>query len=441
MRSATMTKPPATAQSAASNRPALKATVGVPLVIVAVAAVFHLGAVLVAHQQTHGVAQFPDAHGYDVASTRLVVAWNRGIEVGASEMARWSGSQLWGYQALMALGKTMSGGGWLEAKMVLALMAASGAAAAYGLAIASGCGRKRAVTAGLVVGVSPNLLLWDAWGLKEGLITSLVLWTLLLQARARFSLACVGTLLSIQACLYMRPPTALFLAVALLARARLRRTHLTGWLIIAGAATVFVLPRVTTLLSFVDSLEVVAGVPLEFKGGYGSRNLLTNPQYFVVCIFDPFPWSFEAETAGPTRWLYLGTIIWIASLALASVSLRKAWADTTGIGRPVVLASIFYAATYIVTFGATFYRQRSLLECMLIILVVLYLPLSPAGAMMRIHMWLAVVACVAVVHSPHLTPTMWSKWLAVCVMSLAVALAFMCSLRQGAARRLRDRRT
>lgn len=411
------------------------------LAVFAAAAVLHVGVVLVVHQQTHGVAQFPDARGYDAASTTLVAAWNRGIEFGTTEMANWSGSQLWGYEALMALGKTMTGGGWLEAKMLLALMAASGAAAAYGLGIASGCGRKRAVIAGFVVGVSPNLLLWDAWGLKEGLITSLVLWTLLLQARARFTLACVGTLLSIQACLYMRPPTALFLAVALLVRARLRRTHLVGWLIIAGAAAVFVVPRATILLSFVDHLEVAAGVPLEFKGGYGSRNLLTNPQYFAVCIFDPFPWSFEAETAGPTRWLCLGTIIWIASLALASVSLRKAWADTTGIGRPVVLASIFYAVTYIVTFGATFYRQRSLLECMLIILVALYLPLSPAAAMMRIHVWLAVVACVAVVHSPHLTPTMWSKWLAVCVMSLAVSLAFMSSLRRGVALRLRDRRT
>ena len=106
-----------------------------------------------------------------------------------------------------------------------------------------------------------------------------------------------------------------------------------------------------------------------------------------------------------------------------------------------VLGSSAYAAAYMVGFRRTFYRQRSLLECMLIILVVLYLPLSPAGAMMRIHVWLAVIAAVAVVHSPHLTPTMWSKWLAVCVMGLAVLLAFMYGLRRGAARRFRDRQT
>ncbi|MGW2932148.1 hypothetical protein ACWDA7_09820 [Streptomyces sp. NPDC001156] len=323
----------------------------------------------------------------------------------------------------MALGKVFIGGGWLGAKVVLALMAATGAVAARGLALASGCGRRRAAIAGLVVGVSPNLLLWDAWGLKEGLITSLVLWTLLLQARARFSLACVGTLLSTQACLYTRPPTALFIAVALLARARLRRAHLTGWLIIMAIGVVFVLPRALTLFGFVHSLEVVHGVPLEFTAGYGSRNLLSHPQYFGVVLFDPLPWKLDP---GPTQWLRPGTIIWIASLALAPMSLRRAWADSIGIGRSAVVASFSYAATYVVTFGATFYRQRSLLECMLAILIVVYSPrLSLISVIAKVQVWLAVVAGLAVLQSRSLTPTVWSKVMALCVMIVGALLALI----------------
>ncbi|MFK4226653.1 hypothetical protein [Streptomyces sp. NPDC019890] len=350
------------------------------------------------------------------------------------------GSAVWGYPAIMALCRLLTGGGWLAAKTVLALLAATGAVAAYGLALTSGRGRKRAAAAGLMVGASPSLLLWDAWGLKDGLVTSIVLWSLLVQTRARFSLACVSTMLSIYACLYLRPAAALFLGVALLARVRFRREYLVGSLVVAGAAASFVLPRLMTLLGLVESLEVHNGTSLGFSGGYGSQNLLNHPQYLVTLLLGPFPWEFGPETAVPERWLYLGTVIWIASLFLGPTALRRAWADTEGVGRAAVLGASAYAAAYIATFGGAFYRQRSLLECMLIILVVLYLPLSPAKAMMRIHVWLAVIAAVAVVHSPHLTPTMWSKWLAVCVMGLAVPLALMCSLRRGVAHRLRDRR-
>lgn len=410
------------------------------LAVFMAAAVLHVGVVLLVHSQTNGYALSPDARGYKSASEVIAAAWRSGSPLETRNLSGLVGSEVWGYPAIMALCRLVTGGGWLAAKTLLALLAATGAVAAYGLAIASGRGRKRAASVGLMVGASPSLLLWDAWGLKDGLIASLVLWSLFLQTRMRFSLACVSTMLTVYACLYLRPAAALFLAVALIARARFRREFLVSSVIVAAAAF-FILPRLTTLFSLVDSLEVYDGTRLGFTGGYGSENLLDHPQYLVALLLGPFPWQFGPETAVPERWLYLGTIIWIALLALAPTVVRRAWADTTGVGRAAVLGSLAYAATYMATFGGAFYRQRSLLECMLIILVVLYLPLSPARAMMRIHPWLAVVAGVGVVHGPHLTPTMWSKWLAVCVMSLAVPLTFMYSLRKRAARRFRDRRT
>ncbi|MGW2525324.1 hypothetical protein ACWC09_52070 [Streptomyces sp. NPDC001617] len=423
MRSTTMTRPGATTRQTPSEVPQRSSFTGTSLSIVAVAAVFHVVTVLVVHVQTHGTAQFPDAREYDEASTRIATAWAEGKKLGPMELDWLSGSQLFGYQTAMALGKLMLGGGWLEAKVFLAVMAASGAAAAHRLGLAAGCANRRAAMAGLFVGMSPNLLLWDAWGLKDGLLTALLLWTLLFQARARFWLACMGSLLGIEACLYIRPAAALFLVASLLTRARLRRGHLMGWVVIAAATAFFVLPRVTTLFSLVGTLEVKQGVPLEFSAGYGTGNLLVHPEQIFVCVFGPFPWAFDSSTGGPMRWLYPGTILWIASLALAPAALRSAWADATKVGRPLILASIAYFSTYIVTFGAAFFRQRSVIECMLLTIIALYLPLSPVAAMKRVHIWLAVVAALAVVQSPDLTPTMWSKAVAICVLAAVGVLA------------------
>ncbi|MFF3323431.1 hypothetical protein [Streptomyces sp. NPDC002889] len=411
------------------------------MAVFTVAAVLHVGVVLVVHTQTNGYALFPDAQGYESTSARLAAAWRNEGPFETRNLSGLVGSSVWGYPVIMALGRVMTGGGWLAAKTVLALLAATGAVAAHGLALVSARGRKRALVVGLMVGASPSLLLWDAWGLKDGLIVALVLWALLVQTRARFSIACVSTMLGIYACLYLRPAAALFLALALLTRVRLRREYLAGSLIVVGAAALFILPRLMTLLGLVESLEVHDGIRLGFTGGYGSKNVLNHPQYLVALLLGPFPWAFGPETAVPGRWLYIGTVVWIACLALAPTVLRRAWADTHGVGRAAVLGSAAYAAAYIATFGGSFYRQRSLLECVLIILVVLYLPLSPAAAMMRIHVWLAFIAVVAVVHSPYLTPTIWSKLLAVGVIGLAVVLTLVCGHRWGTVRRFRDRRT
>ncbi|MBT2364579.1 hypothetical protein J7E88_04390 [Streptomyces sp. ISL-10] len=409
--------------------------------VFAVAALLHVCVVLLVHSQTYGHALFPDAWGYELASDRIVMAWRGDSPLETRSLSSLVGSAMWGYPAIIAVCRFVTDGGWLAAKTVLALLAATGAVAAYKLALVSGRGLKRATAAGLLVGTSPSLLLWDAWGLKDGLLTSLVLWSLLFQVRARFSLACVATVLSICTCLYIRPATALLLAAALLARARFRREYLLGSLIIAGATAVFILPRLLPLIGLLDVLEIKEGTPLDFTGGYGSQNLLSNPQYLVTLLLGPFPWMYGPGTASPERWLYLGTVIWIASLALAPTALRKAWADTTGVGRAAVVGASAYAAMYIATFGSSFYRQRSLLECMLLLLVVLYLPLSPARAMMRVHVWLGLIAAVAVVHSPHLTPTPWSKWLAVGAMGLALTVVLVYGFRQGAAHRPRDHRT
>lgn len=390
------------------------------------AALLHVGTVVIVHLYSGGQPLFPDARRYDSASTWMAMGWLNGNPPDTDELQRLAGSAFWGYPAVMALAKVVTGGGWLAAKVALSLLAATGAIAAYGLAIASRCGHKRAVMVGLIVGSSPTLLLWDAWGLKDGLITSFVLWSMFLLVRARFTPACLTTLVSIQACLYLRAAAAVFLAVALLTRLRFRRERFVGLFVITMVFAFIVVPRVTTLFGLVDGLEVGQGTSMGFTGGYGSKNLLDHPQYLLNFIFGPYPWAYGPGTAVPERWLYLGTTMWIAFLALAPTALKKAWTDTSGIGRTMILASSAYAVTYLSSFGAEFYRQRSLLECMMIILIVLYLPLSPAAAVSRLLVWLAVVAGLAVTQSSYLTPTAWSKGLAVCLMGLVALFASGC---------------
>jgi hypothetical protein len=391
------------------------------VLVFAAAVAFHLAAVVVVHWQTGGSPVFPDAREYDWSSSLIADAWRDGVHLTSRDLAAWSGSQLWGYPAAMAAGKLLTGGGWLAAKVVLAVAGASGAVAACALAHACGAGRGRAVAAGMSVAASPTLLLWDAWGLKDGLIVALALWTLLLQTKAPFWIAGLGTLAGVEACLYLRPAAAVFLAVALITRSRPRRGHLAGLLLAAGGFAAFVLPRLSALLSVVGSLAVQDGTPMRFGGGYGSRNLVEHPQYLVDILLGPFPWDFGPRSAGPERWLYPGTLLWIAALALAPGMVRRAWRDRSG--RAMLLACSGYAATYLATFGAAFYRQRSLLECMLIVLIIIYTPVSPLAALKRVQAWLGLVACFAALQSSDLTPATSDKALVALVAGSALLVA------------------
>ncbi|HEU5425339.1 MAG TPA: hypothetical protein VFU74_00610 [Actinocrinis sp.] len=401
--------------------PSPRGTAAMVMLMFVVAVLFHLAVVVAVHWQTGGSPVFPDAREYNWTSSLIAGAWRDGVHLTTRDLAAWSGSQLWGYAAAMAAGKLVTGGGWLSAKLALAVICASGAVAACLLAHSCGAGRRRAIAAGLSIAASPTLLLWDAWGLKDGLIAALALWTLLIQTKAPFWIAALGTLASVQACLYLRPATALFLAVALIARIRPHRGQLAGLLVAVGGFAAFVLPRFSALLGAVGSLAVQDGTPLRFSGGYGPHNLLEHPQYLVDILFGPFPWDFGSRSAGPERWLYPGTLLWIAALALAPGMARRAWRERPG--RAMLLACFAYAATYLDTFGAAFYRQRSLLECMLILLIIMYPPFTPVAALKRVQAWLGLVAGFAVLQSSDLTPTTLDKALVALVAGSAVLLA------------------
>ena len=104
MRSATTTRPSAPVRRTRSATPEHRnPSLPVSLGIAAVAAFFHVGAVLVVHVQTHGIAQFPDARGYDEASARIAAAWANGNTLGLEQLWGIANSRLFGYQTLMAL--------------------------------------------------------------------------------------------------------------------------------------------------------------------------------------------------------------------------------------------------------------------------------------------------------------------------------------------------
>lgn len=91
------------------------------------------------------------------------------------------------------------------------------------------------------------------------------------------------------------------------------------------------------------------------------------------------------ETSPPGRDRNSGHIRRIVSLALAPAALARAWRDPSGVSRSAVLACCACALAYLNAFGATFYEQRALLECMLGLLIVAYLPLTPIAALKRIQ--------------------------------------------------------
>jgi hypothetical protein len=408
--------------------------------VFSVAVVFHLGVVLLVHGGGGDQPLFPDARGYEAVSLTIADLWRGGRWLSLSDLASLTGSELWGYPVLMALCRVLTGGGWLAAKLLLAVLSAMAAPAAYGLAVVSGRGHRRGTVAGLAVGASPSLLLWDSWGLKDGLLVSLVLCVLFVQTRVRFSFACVVALIGTQTCLYLRPAAGLFLLVALLARVRFRRGYLLGLGILLVGATTFFLARSTVLFHLIETLQVKDGTALGFTGGYGSTNLLSHPEYFGTFLFGPFPWAFGPETAVPERLLYPGTMVWIMSLALVPSALRGAWADARGIGRSVILGSMTYAAMYLLTFGGAFYRQRSLLECAVVLLVVLYIPLSLHEAAVRVFIWLGAVAGFATLQSDDLAPTPQTKAILLVVMCLGVTLSIVANSLAGITRLTRRHR-
>lgn len=138
MRAATVLRKPAGPDPSPTDSP--RRTFLGALAVLAAAAVLHVGVVLVVHSQTNGDALFPDAQGYRSASDMIAAAWRSGSPWEPRNISGMVGSAVWGYPAVMALCRLLTGGGWLAAKTVLALLAATGAVAAYGLALTSGRG-------------------------------------------------------------------------------------------------------------------------------------------------------------------------------------------------------------------------------------------------------------------------------------------------------------
>lgn len=372
-----------------------------------IAVVGHVLVVVFVHLFTSGRPLFPDALGYELSSNTIARLWSAGQWLDTSDLASIVGSEIWGYPAMMAGARFLTGGGWLGAKVILALVSASAAPAAYGLALTAKVSQRRAVVVGIAVGLSPNLLLWDAWGLRDSLLVSLVLWVLLVQVRGHFWIAVGVTLLAVQVALYLRPTVAVFIAAALLARLRLRARHL----VVGGVGLVigllFLLPRTNVLVDLIDTVQIESS-RLTFTGGE-STNIIQHPQYLGRFFFGPFPWAFDEASSGPDRWQYIGTVIWIGCLAFLPTVCVRAWKDTDGIGRSMLVGGVAYGSIYLAAFGSAFYRQRSLLQCLLLILVLVFVPVESVVALKKLTIWLGAVALVPVFHGTSLLPSMSAK--------------------------------
>lgn len=368
-----------------------------------VAALSHVFIVLVVHSYAGGPLG-PDAAGYDVTSAHLAGLWRSGVSLADIRPAAVAGTEVWGFHFVIAAGRYLTGGGWLAGKVVVALIAASAAPAAYLLVASVEGSEKMARTAGAAVAMSPTLLFWNSVGLKDGLVVAVLLWVLVAQRHRSLIFAAFVTVVGIQACLYLRPAAAVALGAALFPRVpRWAPRSVTALFVLAVAATAIVLPRIDTLASLIPSLSIHEGQPLSFGGGPREAGWASAPAQVASSLFGPFPWAYGEGTAVPERWLYIGTTVWIALVGLALPSLRAAWRDTAG--RPLVLAMAAYALVYLTSFGGAFYRQRSVVEVILLIIVVRWWPLARSAMAPRVAIWMGGVAAFAILQSSDLTPT------------------------------------
>jgi hypothetical protein len=430
------------------NNRAAKATSGHvgkgPIAMFLIAAALHLLVVWLVHDGTDGQALYPDAMAYDARSDVIAQVLRSGHLLAPREFAQYTGSEFWGYPSLMAAAKVLTSGGWLAAKLALALLGASAAPAAYLLVEASKSTAHRARAAGWLVAASPSLVAFDAWGLKDGLVVAILLWALVAIVKAPFGLACLVTIGTAQTMLYVRPIGAVFVVAALLTRAQFRARYVVGGAFLAVGALYYLLPRFTLLIGLAKGQTIDATTQFGFAGGAEATSLYAHPQYIATFLFGPFPWAYGPGSGGAQRWLYLGTVVWIATLALAWRSIRIAWQDREGVGRALVAGAATYAMLYLGSFGGAFYRQRAVLECALLILVISYSPLSPGKALYRVSIWFGVVSCIALLQSPDLMPTPAAKAafavvLAVLIPAALVPPHYLRFLRLRAARSLRSR--
>lgn len=315
-----------------------------------------------------------------------------------------SHTQSYGPYYLLSLVYSVVGQSWLWARLVLGAGAALAAPAVYAL-LRDATGDRRAAQWGFwVTALWPPTLLWTASGVKDGVVTGVLL--VVLAATNRLGGTVTGIAVGVVGSgllLLFRPfagaaAFAAVVAVVLLqprqprSRSRTRTRYLVAF---GGVALFLALPASRTLvdkasLSDEDARSGVLAGSLSDKVA-----LAVEPGAVIHGAATPAPWLWDEESVSPLRWIYPSTAVWILSLPLVGAG---AWWAVRQRSRPGLLLATamgVYLAAYQVLFAGDFARQRSAVEPLGMTLAILAVVRWPRQAAFTTAAWAAVVCSVA----------------------------------------------
>ncbi len=334
---------------------------------------------VLAVQALHGNFLFLDDQGYDQIGWSLAQAWSSHTFPSPASYA-YAGTLSYLYYLLVAAVYFVFGHYWLLVKVVAALLSALSvpAAAAVGNALD---GRRLAVRAGWLTALYPTAVFWGATGLKDGLLTALLLAMAAIALRPLTMRRLAAATAVIAVSFLTRPVMGIVcLAMLVIPAAQLVRGRLQdegpsargGARIAVRFVGLPVLALVSVFLAarYVHLLKSTLAGDTALSLGSGPVTVSFSPSVVdgLRSLLGPFPWSFGPATETVYRSLYPGTVLWILMLPAVALGCwelvrRGSWA-----AKGVVVSALAYLYLYAAVFqNEGFFRQRYTVEILLLV--------------------------------------------------------------------------
>lgn len=415
---------PATAASKASPRARARANPvgsggepGAPprfpsaLTLYAIAAAIQVAAVLASHLAGSGKPSHPDAIGQDILGSRIAAAWDSGGFPTAGDLRSIAGTQVWGPEFFIGAVYRFFGHHWLYARLAMACVAGIGPPAIAVLARRYTRDQRALWSAFLLAALWPATLYWTVSGTKDAYVGGLALATLACVTVApAFRGALIG-ILGASAFLVMRPVVGLALvsvAVVVLFTGggrvwSSRSARVLGGLVamtLVGAA--LALPRAAELTRTINSntIEFAEGERAALLEDGITSNVIraAKPSTVAKALTSPLPWKLRPQDASPYRWLFAASTLWILMLPLIGFGIADAFRRNRRMTWGLVIFCAVYFGGYLLTYAGEFARQRSLIEPIGLLFVVIALASDAARSIRVTTVWLALVSCFGLAH-------------------------------------------
>ncbi|MGH8991760.1 MAG: hypothetical protein ACRDZ7_09565, partial [Acidimicrobiia bacterium] len=316
----------------------------------------------------------------------------------------------WGPELLLGVTYWLLGADWLWAKLALALGAALGPVAIFVLAHGITANARARGWAFWLTALWPTTAFWSATGIKDGFVAGLGLAVLAVAYSHPGVWASVTGVLGASMLFLLRPVVAGAVLAAILAADFLPRPELGArrgtqrWIslglvvLLAGA---LVLPRFARLVGAANTLKVEHnGQQVSAFGGglVDEIKEVLSPQSLAQGMVGPLPWLWDEHSASPYRWLFPSAAAWILALPLVGLGAWRAMRERSRAAVLVLVFAFVYLGVYYVAFTGGFFRQRSVIEPIGLMLASSAWFGSLRSRAMVAPLWLMTISLVALTH-------------------------------------------